>query len=92
MSTQPVQTQEAPAPDILLDLLFGNVSVPMVKLPVLQAAVELQVWAKISSGHRTASEISSAIGADPGGMRRLLDALTVMKLLHKEGAVYRLPD
>jgi SAM-dependent methyltransferase len=92
MIPQPAKTQEAPAPDILIDMLLGNVSAPMVKLPVLQAGVELQVWAKISSGHRTANEIASAVGADPDGMRRLLDALTVMKLLHKEGAVYRLPD
>ena len=92
MSTQPVQIQEAPAPDILIDLLFENISTPMVKLPVLQAGVELQVWAKIAAGHQTANEIALAVGADPGGMRGLLDALTVMKLLHKEGAVYRLPD
>jgi len=87
MSTQPTISQEAPAPDILTDMLLGN-----IKLPILRAGVELQVWAKIAAGHRTANEIASAVGADPGGMRRLLDALTVMKLLQKEAAVYHLPD
>ena len=92
MSTQPTIPQEVPAPDILIDLLLGNVSVPLLKLPILRAGLELQVWAQIAAGHRTTNEIASAVGADPGGMRRLLDALTVMKLLQKEAAVYRLPD
>jgi len=73
-------------------LLLGDVSVPLLKLPILRAGLELQVWAKIAAGHRTTNEIASAVGADPGGMRRLLDALTVMKLLQKEAEVYSLPD
>jgi len=92
MSTQSTLPQEAPAPEALMDMLFGNVPVPFVKLPILRAGVELQVWAKIAEGYRTANEIASAVGADPGGMRRLLDALTVMKLLQKEAGVYNLPD
>jgi SAM-dependent methyltransferase len=73
-------------------MLLGNVSDPLLKLPILRAAVELQVWAQIAAGHRTTDEISAAVGADPGGMRRLLDALTVMELLCKEGTVYSLPE
>jgi SAM-dependent methyltransferase len=92
VSTQPTTPQEAPLPNALTDMLFGNVSCPLLKLPILRAAVKLQVWAKIAEGHRTTSEIASAVGADVGGMRRLLDALTVMKLLQKEGAFYDLPD
>jgi len=92
MNTQPTIPQEVPTPDILIDMLLGNVSDPLLKLPILRAGVELQVWAKIAAGHRTTNEIASAVGADTGGMRRLLDALTVMKLLQKEAAVYRLPD
>lgn len=92
MSTQPAIPQEAPDPDALMDMLFGSVSVPFVKLPILRAGLELEVWAKIAAGHRTAEEIALAAGADPGGVRRLLDALTVMKLLEKEAAVYRLPN
>jgi len=92
VSTQPTIPQEAPAPDILINLLLGNVLDPLLKLPILRAGVELQVWAKIAAGHRTINEIASAVGADPDGLRRLLDALTVMKLLQKEAGVYRLPD
>jgi len=92
MSSQPTIPQEAPAPDILMDMLFGNVLLSFVKLPIIRAAIELQVWAKIAAGNRTAEEIASSVEADPGGMRRLLDALTVMKLLQKEGVVYYLPD
>jgi len=92
MSTQPTLPQEAPAPELLMNLLLGNVLDPLLKLPILRAGVELQVWAKIAAGHRTINEIASAVGADPDGLRRLLDALTVMKLLEKEAGVYRLPD
>lgn len=92
MSTQPDLPQEAPPPDTLLDLLLGTVVDPLLKLPILRAGIELQVWAKIAEGCQTASEIASAIGADPSGIRRLLDALTAMKLLQKEQAVYSLPD
>jgi SAM-dependent methyltransferase len=92
MSTQPSVSTEAPAPEPLMDLLFGNPSYPFIKLPILRAGIELQVWAKIATGSRTADEIATGIGADPGGMRRLLDALTVMKLLQKEAAIYGLPD
>lgn len=92
MSTQPNLKQEPPPPDRLMDLLFGTVSDPLLKLPILRAGIELQVWAEIAAGHQTANEIALAIGADLGGMRLLLDALTLMKLLEKEASVYRLPD
>lgn len=92
MGIQPAMAEEAPAPVALMDLLFGNVSTPFLKLPILRTGVELQVWAKIAAGYRTTDKIASAVGADTGGIRRLLDALTVMKLLQKEAAVYSLPD
>lgn len=92
MSTQIDLAQEAPSPDTLMELLFGTVSDPLLKLPILRAGIELQVWAEIEVGHRTANEVALATGAHLGGMRCLLDALTLMKLLEKEGSVYRLPD
>jgi 3-hydroxy-5-methyl-1-naphthoate 3-O-methyltransferase len=92
MNTQPDLLKEAPPPDTLLDLLLGTVANPLLKLPILRAGIELQVWAKIAEGCQTASEIASAVGADSGGMRRLLDALTVIKLLEKNASSYRLPD
>jgi SAM-dependent methyltransferase len=83
---------EPPPPDALMNLLFGTVADPLLKLPILRAGIELQVWAEITAGHRTVNEIASAVGADLDGMRVLLDALTVMKLLQKERAAYFLPD
>jgi len=92
MNTTPAITQESPRPEILMDLLLGTVSVPMEKLPILRAGIELQVWAKIAAGLHTADEIASNLGADQRGVRLLLDALTVMKLIHKEAGLYNLPD
>lgn len=92
MSAQPDLPQEPPAPDTLMDLLFGTVSDPLLKLPILRAGIELRVWAEIAGGRRTADEVAASMGAHQGGMRCLLDALTLMKLLEKEGSSYRLPD
>ena len=92
MSDQPGLPPEPPPPDILMDLLFGTVLDPLLKLPILRAGIELQVWAEIAQGHQTANEIASAQGSDPGGMRLLLDALSLMKLLEKEAGGYHLPD
>jgi SAM-dependent methyltransferase len=75
-----------------MDLLFGTVSVPMEKLPILRAGIELQVWDKIASGNRTAQAIASSIPANTRGVKLLLDALVVMKLLVKKGELYSLPD
>jgi SAM-dependent methyltransferase len=91
MATQLDATEGPPGPDALMDLLFGSVTVPLVKLPILRAGLELEVWAKIAAGHRTAKEVAAIEGAGEGGVRRLLDALTVMKLLEKEGGNYTLP-
>jgi C-methyltransferase len=91
MLAQSEATEGPPAPDALMDLLFGAVTVPFVKLPVLRAALELEVWAKVAAGYRTAKDIAAVEGADEGGVRRLLDALTVMKLLGKQGDNYTLP-
>jgi SAM-dependent methyltransferase len=91
MSTQDAVSQEMPAPDILMDMLFKSASLPMIKLPILRAGVELQVWASIADGHHMVEAIASARGAESGGMRRLLDALMVMKLLEKRVDGYYLP-
>jgi hypothetical protein len=69
MNTTSNLPQEAPPPEILMNTLFGNVSCAFIKLPILRAAIELQIWAKIAEGFQTANEIASAIGADPGGIR-----------------------
>jgi hypothetical protein len=43
MSTSPGLSQGPPAPDILLDMLLGNVLDPLLMLPILRSEVELQV-------------------------------------------------
>lgn len=90
--SQTTVEQEPPRPQVLMDLLFGNVSIPMEKLPILRAGIELQVWDKIAAGNRTAQAVASVISADVRGVRMLLDALLIMKLLVKEGGFYGLPD
>lgn len=92
MSIQSDVPQEPPAPEILLELLLGSVQSPLLKLPILRAGVELQIWDKIAKGHRTTNEIASVLRADTGGVRRLLDALTVMNLLEKANGIYSLPE
>jgi SAM-dependent methyltransferase len=82
---------KTPAPDTLLDMLFGSLSLAFLKLPILRAGLQLHVWEAVGAGHHTAAAMASAMGADETGLRQLLDALTVMKLLHKDDAGYRLP-
>jgi SAM-dependent methyltransferase len=82
---------ESPAPDALLDMLFGGLSLAFLKLPILRAGLELRVWDSVAAGHHTAAAMASAMGADETGLRQLLDALTVMKLLQKDDGGYRLP-
>ena len=91
MSTLEDERCETPGPEAVLDMLFGSVSLAYLKLPTLQAGLELEVWAAIAAGNGTAPSVAAAIGADETGIRQLLDALTVMGFLEKEAAVYRLP-
>jgi SAM-dependent methyltransferase len=91
MNAKPAVAQELPPPDKLMSLLFGTVDDPLLKLPILRAGIELQVWSAIAAGHRTANAIAASLGADLCGIRCLLDALTMMKLIEKENTFYRLP-
>jgi SAM-dependent methyltransferase len=56
----------------------------------LVAAVELGVFATIADGKRTVKEIAEAAGASPRGTAVLLDALTAIGYLSKQGNRYRL--
>ena len=57
---------------------------------MIHAGLELQVWAKISAGHRTADDLAGHEGWDPTGTRALLDALFALGLLEKDEAGYQL--
>lgn len=59
-----------------------------VKISILRAALELQVWDKIAEGTTNAEQIASKEGWDPVGTRILLDALCGMGLLGKNPKGY----
>ncbi len=91
MNANNSSAQETPDSSFIESMLFGEVSNPLFKLPILQAAVELKVWAIIAAGNQTAEKIASAVRADPDGIQRLLNALVAMKLLGKGVDGYLLP-
>jgi ubiquinone/menaquinone biosynthesis C-methylase UbiE len=57
---------------------------------VLSAAVQLNMFSHIASGHQTAKAVAAAAGTSERGTRMLLDALTGLELLTKSGDHYRL--
>jgi len=56
---------------------------------ILQAGLQLGVFDQIASGHDQAVTVATAIGADERGTRILLDALSALGLLERDGG-YRL--
>lgn len=60
------------------------------KTAMIHAGLELQVWAKIAAGHRTAHDLAGHEGWEPTGTRALLDALFAIDLLDKDEAGYHL--
>jgi 2-polyprenyl-3-methyl-5-hydroxy-6-metoxy-1,4-benzoquinol methylase len=62
----------------------------MCEVPILRAALELEVWAKVAAGEDSVDRLSAAQHWDPLGTRMLLDDLCSLKLLAKEGDKYRL--
>ncbi len=60
------------------------------KTAMIHAGLELQIWAKIAVGHRTAHDLAGHEGWDPTGTRALLDALFAIGLLEKDEAGYQL--
>jgi 2-polyprenyl-3-methyl-5-hydroxy-6-metoxy-1,4-benzoquinol methylase len=85
MSSQTNKSDELPIPDTVMDLLW-----PGYQLALVKAGFELQVWARVAAGQRTAREISASDGWDVTGARMLLDAFCAMGLLDKDEAGYRL--
>lgn len=85
MSSETNKSGELPTPDTVMDLLW-----PGYQLALVKAGFELQVWARVAAGHRTAPEISAPEGWDVTGTRMLLDAFCAMGLLDKDEAGYRL--
>lgn len=83
MSSKTDKTEGLPPPDAVMDLLW-----PGCQLALVKAGFELQVWAKVAAGRRTAREMAEAEGWDPTGTRMLLDAFFAMGLLGKDEIGY----
>jgi 2-polyprenyl-3-methyl-5-hydroxy-6-metoxy-1,4-benzoquinol methylase len=85
MDTEANRSAAIPAPEILRQL-----NAHMCEIPILRAALELEVWAKVAAGQDSVDRLSAAEHWDPLGTRMLLDDLCTLKLLAKEGDQYRL--
>ncbi len=79
------QTESHPSPAIIFETLNAY-----QHTAALRAAIELDVFTAIADGHKTASRISSRIGASEKGTRILCDYLTIIGLLTKDGSEYGL--
>lgn len=60
------------------------------KSAVARTGVELEVFTHIARGRDTVEQIAAATDSAPRGMRILLDGLTVLDLIVKDGRRYRL--
>jgi len=72
-------------PTEIYDILIGY-----WKTGILKAAIELNVFTEIASGHTTSDKLASSLGVKEKGIRILLDALCGLKLLGKEKETYTL--
>jgi 2-polyprenyl-3-methyl-5-hydroxy-6-metoxy-1,4-benzoquinol methylase len=76
---------QGPSPALFFDTLSAY-----QRTEALRAAVELDLFSRISSGHQTAIQLAQACQADPRGVRILADYLTIIGLLQKQGSRYAL--
>jgi len=85
MDPETNETPVMPAPEIL-----DQMDAHIYQIAIFRAALELQVWAKVAAGEDTVDRIAASQHWDPLGTRMLLDDLSALKLLAKEGNRYRL--
>lgn len=85
MTAQPPQPMSALGPEQLMQM-----SMSFMPARVLSSALQLDLFSQIASGNRTATEISSAVGAHERATRMLLDALVGLQLLGKNRDGYEL--
>jgi 2-polyprenyl-3-methyl-5-hydroxy-6-metoxy-1,4-benzoquinol methylase len=85
MGSQASSNEEIPQLEIISEIEFS-----LFRIGAFRAALELQLWEKITSGEDTAERIASQEGWDPAGTRILLDAICALKLLTREGDRYSL--
>jgi 2-polyprenyl-3-methyl-5-hydroxy-6-metoxy-1,4-benzoquinol methylase len=76
----------------LTPLTFMEAVNGLQKSAVARAAIELDIFSHIARGRGTVESIAAATQASAKGVRVLLDALTVLRLLHKLDNRYHLTD
>jgi SAM-dependent methyltransferase len=77
--------ESAPRVQVLMDIATGY-----WQTAALSAAVEIGVFSSLSKSAASAAEIAQDCQSDLSGMTDLLDALTGLGMLDKEGTIYRL--
>jgi ubiquinone/menaquinone biosynthesis C-methylase UbiE len=82
-------TSEQPTNDLTPDQLM-QMGMSFMQSRVLAAAVQLDLFSHLASGHRTAVAMARATGATERGLRMLLDALSGLQLLTKDAGQYQL--
>jgi 2-polyprenyl-3-methyl-5-hydroxy-6-metoxy-1,4-benzoquinol methylase len=79
---------QSPSPALFFDTITA-----FERTEALRAAVELDLFTQVAAGQRTATQLASACGASPRGIRILADHLTIIGFLRKHGDQYELtPD
>jgi SAM-dependent methyltransferase len=80
--------KDFPEGDHIYDLYTG-----VYKPHILRVALELDVFSSLAAGPAEAEAVAQACKSDAEGIRRLLDYLTSLKVLAKQGEAYSLsPD
>lgn len=72
-------------PERILQIAWGYAP-PMI----VEAAIRNKIFDTLDGGPKTAAEVATAGGATERGVRMLLDALTAMELIGKQGETYSL--
>lgn len=72
--------------------LFWDTMIAFQRSAALKAAVDLEIFTRISEGNESAADIAKASGSAERGIRILCDSLAVMGFLIKAGSNYRLTD
>jgi SAM-dependent methyltransferase len=85
MTTNTNKQAQIPTAKPILDILWE-----CYKPDILKAALELEIWAKLTDGSATAVEVAQVEGWDLTGTRMLLDVLCALDLLGKQGGKYHL--
>lgn len=78
MARRATRVDDFPNRDLLDDIAFG-----LYKSTVLKAAIEVEIFTRISEGHRTVPALARIGGLTERGTRVLLDALVFLGLLSK---------